>query len=189
MQDIGVKIKEIFYISNVLSVSRVMLLIPVYYLLKLQTTTANYLAVLVMVIAAATDTFDGRLARRLNQVSDVGRILDPIADKICIAVTVILLVTTRDMPLWFFIFIIARDLAILIVGLFLALKVKVVVESNILGKVTVTALAVVVMAFTLELDQVKWFFLWSSVVLVAASSVSYSWKLVRFLRDRKELYV
>lgn len=182
------KIKEIFYISNLLSVSRIILLIPIYYLLKLQTTTANYSAVFLMVMAASTDTFDGRLARRLNQVSDVGRILDPIADKICVAVAAIILVTTRDLPLWFLILIVARDLAILLVGLFLALKVKVVVESNILGKVTVTALAVVIIAFTLELDQVKWFFLWCCFVLVAVSSVSYLWKLIRFLRDRKELY-
>ena len=98
------KIQEIFHMSNLLSIARIVLLIPIYYLLNLQTPKGNYLAVIVMVIAAATDTFDGRLARRLNQVSDFGRILDPVADKIGISVIAVILVTTRDLPLWYLIF-------------------------------------------------------------------------------------
>ncbi|MFQ6115441.1 MAG: CDP-alcohol phosphatidyltransferase family protein [bacterium] len=178
--------REIFYISNLLSISRIVLLIPIYYLLKLQNPTGNYLAVLLMILAAATDTFDGRLARRLNQVSDYGRILDPVADKICIACVAVILVKIRDLPLWYVILIISRDLAIVFLGLLLVFKTKMVKESNIVGKVTVTALAVVVIAFTLELDPVKWFFLWCSVVLIAASSVSYFWRLVKVLRNKEQ---
>lgn len=180
--------REIFYISNLLSISRIVLLIPIYYFLRLQNATGNYLAVFVMILAAATDTFDGRLARRLNQVSDYGRILDPIADKICIGVIAVILVTIRDLPLWYVVLIISRDLAILLLGLLLAFKTKVVVESNIIGKVTVTALAIVVIAFSLGLDPIKWFFLWCSVVLVAASSVSYLMKMIPLLRKREERY-
>ncbi len=176
--------KEIFYISNLLSISRVLFLIPIYYLLKLQNSTGNYIAATLMILAAATDTFDGRLARRLNQVSNYGRILDPVADKICIAVIAVLLVTMKDLPLWYVIVIISRDLAILLLGLLLVFKTKIVVESNVVGKVTVTALAVVVIAFTLELDPVKWIFLWCSVVLLAASSVSYLVKMVSVFRKR-----
>jgi len=183
-----VKIQEIFYISNLLSIARIVLLIPIYYLLNLQTPKGNYLAVIVMLIASATDTFDGRLARRLNQVSDFGRLLDPVADKICISVIAVILVTTRDLPLWYLILIVARDLAILLIGLFLAFKTKVVVEANVVGKVTVTALAVVVIAFALELDPLKWFFLWCSVGLIAASSVIYLWQMVNYLRKREEQY-
>lgn len=182
------KIKEIFYISNVLSISRIVLLIPIYYLLKLQTPMSNYLAVSLMILAAVTDNFDGRLARRLHQVTDYGRILDPVADKICIAVVGVILVTTHEFPFWYLILIVVRDLAILILGLFLVLKTKVVVESNITGKVTVTALAVVVIVFTLELDPVKWIFLWCSVGLIAASSVSYLMKMVTLLREKQARY-
>ncbi|MFQ5822444.1 MAG: CDP-alcohol phosphatidyltransferase family protein [bacterium] len=180
--------RELFYISNLLSISRIIFLIPIYYLLKLQTSMGNYLAVLVMILAATTDIFDGRLARRLNQVTVYGRILDPVVDKICIAVIGMILVATRDLPFWYFILIVVRDIAILLIGLILVFKTKMVVESNIVGKVTVTALAVVVIAFTLELDAVKWFFLWCSVVLIAASSVIYLIKMVTLLREKKERY-
>jgi CDP-diacylglycerol--glycerol-3-phosphate 3-phosphatidyltransferase len=156
-------------------------------LLKLQNPTGNYLAVSLMILAAVTDTFDGRLARRLNQVSNYGRILDPVADKICVSVIALILVTIKDLPLWYVILIISRDLAILFFGFALVFKTKMVVESNIIGKVTVTALAIVVIAFTLDIGSLKWIFLWASVVLIAASSVSYLGKLLNIFRNKERL--
>lgn len=179
------KTKEIFYVSNLLSLSRVVLLIPIYYCLGLQTTTGNYAAVLFMFVAVATDNLDGRFARKLNQRSDFGRILDPIADKICVAVVSLVLVLKRDLPVWFLVLALSRDLVILLFGLFLMYKTKVVVESNKLGKVTVSALAVVLISYTLELDSVKTFFLWCTVALIAASSVSYFWKMISLMRERR----
>ncbi len=78
--------REIFYISNLLSLSRVVLILPIHYFLKMDTMTGSYWAVFLMLLVALTDTLDGRLARKLNQQSDFGRILDPIADKVAIAV-------------------------------------------------------------------------------------------------------
>jgi CDP-diacylglycerol--glycerol-3-phosphate 3-phosphatidyltransferase len=180
-----VNVREWLYISNLLSVSRVILVIPLYMCLQLETATGDILAVAVMVAAAATDFFDGRLARTFNQKSDLGRVLDPIADKVCVAVTAFLLIGLRDLPLWYFILLIARDLGILILGILLVLKTQIMVESNWMGKVAVTAVAVVLVVFTLRVEVVKWPFLWISVALLAASTVSYLMKSILFIKNNQ----
>ncbi len=177
--------REVFYISNLLSVSRIFLLIPIYYLLKQQTPAGNYLTITVMLLAAATDFWDGRLARLRNEQSDLGRILDPLADKICVAAAAILLVGLRGLPLWYVALILVRDLMILIGGLFLMYKTKKVVESNWPGKITAGGLAVVIMTYTLNLEVVERPFLWISVGMVVISSLFYLIKMVNLLRQKK----
>ena len=105
--------------------------------------------------AAATDFWDGRLARKLAQMSDLGRVLDPIADKICVVVTAFLLVDLRGLPIWYLGLLIARDLGILILGYVVVTKTKVMVESNQLGKLAVTAVALALVIFILRLESVK----------------------------------
>ncbi len=136
-----------------------------------------------MMGAVATDYLDGYLARKFKQRSDLGRVLDPLADKICVILLAMLLMKFRNMPIWYFLLVLTRDLAILLLGLFMSLKTKVVVESNKIGKVTVTGLALVLILFTLEIESVKWIFLWVSVGLIAISSISYLWRAVNFVKD------
>ncbi len=158
------------------------MVLPVYFLLKLQTPAGNYGSVGFMLLAALTDAYDGRLARRLGQRTDLGRILDPIADKIAMAVITIVLVATRDLPLWFVFIVVGRDLTILILGFFLVVRTRVVVESNMLGKVTINALALTVVSYTLDWSAVKPISLGITVVLTVASSVSYIYKMVEMSR-------
>lgn len=176
--------REVFYVSNLLSISRVFLLIPLYFALKEQTPAGNYLAIGVILLAAATDFWDGRLARRYHQQSDVGRIIDPLADKICVAASAILLIGLRDLPVWYVVLLLVRDFVILLGGLFLAFKTKVVVESNVAGKLTVGALAVVIMSYILNIHAVEKLFLWMSVGMVAISSLFYVIKMVNLLRGK-----
>ncbi len=174
-----INLREFSYISNILSTVRILLAAPIYYCLSLQTETGNYLAVFLMCVAAVTDAYDGRLARRLQQKSDLGRILDPVADKICMGVIALTLVHTHDLPLWFLLLVVGRDLGIVVLGLLLSLRSRHVVESNMIGKVTVNALALTVIAYTLDWGVVKDIALWLSVALLGASSISYMRTLVR----------
>ena len=178
-------LREFLYVSNILSLSRVALLIPLYFSLKAETTGGDYLAAAVMFGAAATDFIDGRLARKLAQMSDLGRVLDPIADKVCVVVTAFLLVDLRGLPIWYLGLLIARDLGILLVGFFLVTKTKVIVESNQLGKLAVTAVALALVVFILRLESIKWYFLWASVALLAVSTVSYLFRMVLLNKARK----
>ncbi len=178
--------KELFYISNILSILRIILLIPLYYLLTMSGEQHSYYAVALMLVMGSTDLLDGKLARKLKQQSDLGRILDPIADKIAVALVAFLLVKLRDLPLWFLLLILARDLAILLAGLFLAVRSKIVVESNMIGKLTVSVIALMLILFTLRVDQAKWIFLWASVAMVVLSSISYAIKLFRIIYSEKQ---
>lgn len=167
------KYRELFYISNLLSALRVLLVIPIYYWFNQNTPTAVYWIVSLLLVAALTDSFDGRLARRLNQQSDLGRILDPVADKIAMGIIAYLLVKLRGLPLWFLGLVLLRDMVILLTGLLILRKKNIVVESVMIGKITVTTLAALILIYTTDFAALKQPFLWINVVLVIASSVVY----------------
>jgi CDP-diacylglycerol--glycerol-3-phosphate 3-phosphatidyltransferase len=85
-------------IPNILTVSRI-LVIPIVILLFLLNKSWSPWAVLgFYVYASVTDFFDGYFARKFNVVSDLGRFLDPIADKLLVATLFILLITSKNIP-------------------------------------------------------------------------------------------
>lgn len=94
------------------------LLIPVFTLLFylpanwLSPVAINWLAAAIFTIAAITDWFDGYLARKLKQTSDFGAFLDPVADKLMVAVALILLVSLHRTPAIFAMIIIGREITI-----------------------------------------------------------------------------
>src|SRR3972149_1435510 len=77
---------------------------------------------LLMTAAGLSDFLDGFLARRFRQVSELGKILDPVSDKLLIAPAVVLLAFTRDFPFWLAVLIIGRDLAILLAGVYVSVR-------------------------------------------------------------------
>jgi len=175
-------IRNWWTISNFLSFSRVLLLIPILFFLHQNTSSGNLLAFGFMMLAAATDWFDGFLARRFHQQSDFGRIMDPLSDKICVGGIALYLTLYRDFPKWFLILILARDFTILILGLFMTVRVKV-PESNWPGKVAVTAMAMVLIVFAFDIKPVKWPFFWIMVALFLISVVSYLPRMKQFLNQ------
>jgi cardiolipin synthase len=81
-------------IANILTLFRIVLLVPFIWMFYIDAVWANWMAVGIYLTACFTDFFDGVLARKLNQVSSLGKFLDPIADKLLIATTVIMLAAT-----------------------------------------------------------------------------------------------
>ena len=73
---------------------------------------SRWLALVAFLVAALTDWLDGYLARRLNQVSDLGKFLDPLVDKLLILAPMLILVQLRQVPAWGVFLIVARELAI-----------------------------------------------------------------------------
>jgi cardiolipin synthase len=93
-------------IPNLLSVLR-LALVPVFLYLIL--TDQPLLAFLVLAVASFTDWLDGYLARRLNQITRLGSLLDPAADRLYIFATLIGLAVTGAIPVWLPVVIIGRD--------------------------------------------------------------------------------
>lgn len=96
-------------LPNKITVSRI-LLVPVFVILLLvQFPYSNIVAFLVFLIASCTDFVDGHLARSRNLVTNFGKFLDPIADKLLVTAALIALVGQDKIPSWFVTVIIARE--------------------------------------------------------------------------------
>ena len=80
--------------------------------MELPALLPDWLPLVVFLIAAATDWLDGWLARRLNQVSDLGKVLDPLVDKLLVLAPLMVLVAQQVLPAWAVFLILARELTI-----------------------------------------------------------------------------
>jgi len=129
---------RILTIPNVISFLRIAL-IPVFVALILDRDTTRAGLVL-FVIVVATDWVDGALARATGQVSDLGKVLDPVADRLAIAAGLIALVIVDAFPLWAALLILIRDVAVLIAGLVLLSKRRTRIDVRYIGKVATFAL-------------------------------------------------
>lgn len=130
-----------------------------------------------MILGSATDFLDGMLARALNQVTDFGKLLDPLSDKICIVTASIALVIAGDVPVWYAVIVAARDLIILAGSAVIITQRKVVVQSVWTGKWTVAFIAAYLILATLRIDSLalaKNFFLYLSALFVFISLAVYT---------------
>ena len=100
-------------VPNTLTIIRV-LLIPFFVAFMLCNITAydNYIALAIFIVASLTDTLDGYLARKNNQVTNFGKFMDPLADKLLVMSAMVWFVEVGWMPAWAFFIVIARELAV-----------------------------------------------------------------------------
>ncbi|HUN66933.1 MAG TPA: CDP-alcohol phosphatidyltransferase family protein [Bacteroidota bacterium] len=133
---------RLWTISNVLSLLRLILVLPVWLLLRSDAEEARLAALGLMVAAAATDLLDGWLARKLGQVTETGKILDPLADKLAIGVVCAALAARGIVPAWFFLAVIVRDVLILLGGIYVRKTRGLLLQSNYPGKWAAAAVTV-----------------------------------------------
>ena len=168
----NLKVEKRWTVSNLLSISRILFLVPVVILLLKPGSEYRVTVVILMFIAGTTDFLDGLLARMMNQVTDFGRLLDPMADKICIVVASVTLVVTGDIPLWFMLLVAARDVAIVVGSSLILNRRKVVVQSVWAGKLTVNFLAAYIIIATLRIPAIDWLkttFMFLSILFIFIS--------------------
>jgi len=163
-------------ISNILSVSRILLTAPIVVLILDQKGAYRATILILMLVAVATDFFDGLLARALKQVTDFGKLLDPVADKICIITAAAALVLAGDIPLWYAGLVAFRDALIVVGSSLIISRRKVVVQSVWAGKLTVSFIAAYLILAVMNMDSlsvVKYFFLYLSTVALLISLAVY----------------
>ena len=169
-----------FTISNLLSASRIFLVIPMGYCLVSDFPYHRVWTAGIIAIAVATDFLDGFLARKLHQVTDLGKILDPLADKIGVGIYAILLALTGDVPVWFVVFVLLRDLFIFGGGVYIQRVKKIIPQSNWPGKIAVTLVGLVLFLSTIQVRAIYYlsaYAIWASVVMMLWSIVSYAQRL------------
>lgn len=124
---------RIVTVPNLISFLRIAL-IPVFVVLIVDHDT-TFAGLILFGIVVATDWVDGVIARATGQVSELGKVLDPVADRLAIAAGLIALVVRGAFPLWAALLILVRDVAILIAGLVLLSTRHIRIEVRYLGKV------------------------------------------------------
>lgn len=118
VQETEVQTNRVFTVPNLLSFLR-LLGVPLFLWLVL-VREADGWAFLVLAVSAFTDYLDGKLARRWHQISRLGQILDPLADRLYIFATVVALTLREIIPLWFAVLLVSRD--VFLAGLLPALR-------------------------------------------------------------------
>ncbi len=125
-------------LPNALSLVRIFLIPVLVVFLIVVPRPYNLSAAAVFLVAVLTDWLDGRIARSMRQVTTLGKLLDPVADKLLIAASLISLVQVGRVPAWMVVLIVGRDLAI--TGLRgIAASQNVVIQASDFGKATMIA--------------------------------------------------
>lgn len=181
--------QEIFTISNGISLLRLLLVIPLWLLLDhYDLQSVRYITFALCLFAAATDILDGFLARKLNQITEFGKIIDPLADKAAMAVVVIKLFLIGEITLFFFLTIILRDILIFSGGLLVAKILGTVLPSNKLGKITVLFIGMVVLLILLGVDKNSFIFnlfYYLSIILMFTSFFAYVYRAIEFIKKKR----
>ncbi|MFH2032845.1 MAG: CDP-alcohol phosphatidyltransferase family protein [Bacteroidota bacterium] len=146
---------KIFTYSNLLSFFRILLAFPIIVLLdRIHTDDINrYYVVAIFFLVFLTDIGDGYLARKLNQVTEFGKIIDPLADKILAIIIITKLYFLGEISTFLLLVIIIRDVLIFIAGVLLSIKIKRVLPSNLLGKATIFTIGLYLILLILNIQM------------------------------------
>jgi CDP-diacylglycerol--glycerol-3-phosphate 3-phosphatidyltransferase len=125
-------------LSNALSLLRIVLFLPFVYFYE---RDEKNIAFVIVLIAISTDWFDGRVARWTNTVSELGKILDPLADKVSAALMGLYLLYRGELPWWFVAIVVTRDIIIFWGGVYIKQKKHIITTALPTGKWAVGFLA------------------------------------------------
>ena len=122
-------------IPNILTIIR-FILIPFIFISVI--TKHYFIAIIIFTISAITDILDGYIARKFNYITDIGKLLDPLADKLTQISLLLALTMLNILPLWILIIVFVKECIIIISASFLYSKKDVVVYSKWYGKLATT---------------------------------------------------
>lgn len=158
-------------------------------------------ALFIFSIASLTDWLDGTIARARNLVTDLGKLLDPLADKILIAGALISLVERHLAPMWMVVIIIAREFLITGLRIIAAHKQKILAAERIGKHKTISQIVAILVSFTwlslgefgLQetylarfLDASQMWFYWIALIITIFSGAVYFWRNASILNESME---
>ena len=178
-------------LPNKITLFRVVM-IPFFLVLMLvpQIPYANYFATVVFVIACLSDFLDGYLARKYHLVTNFGKFMDPLADKLLVCSALICFVELAYVPAWIVIIIIAREFIISGFRL-IASDNGVVIAASYWGKFKTVTQMIACILLILQLPF-SWaalaadIFLYAALILTIISLCEYVWKNREVIRDKKQ---
>ena len=169
-----------------------LLLVPVFVVVYFRTSAEpKYAALAIFAAASLTDMLDGYLARKLNQITDFGKLFDPLADKLMVLSALVCQAVTGVFP-WAAVIVVAcKELFMVIGGLFLLSR-DVVVYSNIFGKAAQVSFILSLILSFFHVPLAEWgtrldlILLWITVGLAVLAMVVYAAEYLRSLKKPRE---
>lgn len=172
-----IKQDKIINVPNALTLVRILLLPVVVWRFVLGDTTG---ALIVYMTAMLTDALDGIIARKTNQITALGKLLDPIADKLSLVTLLGLFVSAGEIPLWVLAIILFKEV-MMVIGGGVALKHGIVVYALPIGKITTVTFVLSMLARLLSMPSPADILLWISVALSMVALVWYAIDLMKKL--------
>ena len=137
---------------------------------------AKWIALLIFIAASVTDALDGNIARKYNQVTNFGKFMDPLADKLLVCAAMICLIRTGELPAWVVIIIISREFIISGFRL-IAADNGIVIAAGIWGKLKTVCQMVMIIVLIADLggvfELIGAVLIWLSLILTIISLVDY----------------
>ncbi|CBK74581.1 CDP-diacylglycerol--glycerol-3-phosphate 3-phosphatidyltransferase [Butyrivibrio fibrisolvens 16/4] len=178
-------------LPNKLTLLRV-IMIPffVFFLLiNPEITALRIIADLIFIAASLTDMADGKIARKYNLVTNFGKFMDPLADKLLVCSAMICLVSTKQLFAWYVIIIIAREFIISGFRL-IAAENGLVIAANIFGKIKTTTQMIMIVILVANLpfgwlSVLGEIFKWVALIMTILSLVIYIYQNIDILKEQK----
>ena len=169
-------LKDLFLLPNLITLSRLFVSIYLFNQYSIENIRIPLLVILIAAIGIS-DSIDGIVARRLNQVSKLGTILDPVCDRI---VFLLLLFWLDDIfPIWFFYGILIREILVMTGSLYVLTRTKTIKVSNI-GKLGTVLIFFSICFFVINSGNEQSFFLlfgWFSLIFYYFVALEYFYKI------------
>ena len=183
---------RIMTLANAISISRIFLAIPLVLIFEdiaHGMTGKLWQAFTLIIIIVLTDFLDGYVARKAEEITNFGKMIDPVADKVCMMVVLIYLIISYKLPfLLFFLILAIRDIFLIIIGVYLMFSQEEVFQSNRSGKWFIGISALMMVLFLLKDPlNIPNLILWSSylisTLLFTFSTFEYIRKYLRYFKE------
>lgn len=163
-------------LPNILSLLRICMIPGIVFLMVNVNDQVFPYLIVAYVVAVSLDFLDGFIARIFSQESDLGKIIDPLADKFLVLCLLLTLTIKFDFPVWLAVFIVLRDILILSASFLLFRGKKVVKTSLVIGKFTFGLLSLLIFVFIADLSAaIDLLLLKRSLIVLSSAFLLWSW--------------
>ncbi len=182
---VKINIKDWKRIPNLVSLFRIIFVPMIFIFFKELNNQNRWAIIFCLILFSLLDNLDGFLARKLNQISEFGKLIDPLVDKIFIISLAINLYHYNLLPAWFIFIVIIRDILIMFAGLIFIKHYNNVPSSDIIGKMTVGAIGIISVLSLLNFQRLKLIFDLSIILcafLIFLSLINYGYKQFKLIK-------
>lgn len=167
-------------LPNKLTVLRIIMILPFLLVLYLDVPYADYIALVIFILASLTDMLDGKIARKHNLITDFGKFADPLADKMLVTAAMLWFVEVGQMPGWALLVVIIREFAVSGLRMVASDKGRV-IAAGWSGKVKTASTMVCIVLMFLPIPEVI------NTACIAVIVVTTIWSGVEYFAKNKDV--